>query len=258
MNLNLTGQRIFVTAGAAGIGRVIVQTLTELGAQVATCDIDEVALESLRDDLPGVRAHVCDVGDSAAITQMLRDDAQNMGGLDTLINNAGVAGPTAPIEDVDDRALESCLRVCLMSQFYTIRAALPFLKKSNNPSIINMSSIAGTLGYALRTPYSAAKAGVIGLTQSLALELGEYGIRVNAIAPGLVEGDRQRRVIQAKAQTLGQAFQEIANQATAHTSLGRFIPPGQVADQIAFLISERGDVISGQVISICADAKRLP
>ena len=180
-----------------------------------------------------------------------------LGGLDVLVNNAGIAGPTARVEDVSPEDWDRCIEVCLTSQFNCARLAIPHLKASKNASIINLSSAAGKNGFAMRSPYSAAKWGVIGFTKSLAIELGEFGIRVNAILPGLVAGDRIRRVLEAKAQRLGTSFKEIETQAFTYTSIKDYILPQQLADQMVFIASPRGSTISGQAIAIDGDTKML-
>jgi len=137
------------------------------------------------------------------------------------------------------------------------RIAVPHLKASKNASILNLSSLAGRVGFALRTPYAAAKWGVIGFTKSLAIELGPDKIRCNAILPGLVAGDRQRRVLEAKAQRLGKSFAVTEAQAFSYTSIRDYVTPGQIADQIVYLASERARTISGQAFSVCGDTQML-
>ncbi|MEM7046360.1 MAG: SDR family oxidoreductase [Pseudomonadota bacterium] len=257
MTSNLKDHRVFITAGASGIGLVVIKTLLACGARVATCDVDTQALAALRKDTPQVIASESDVADSRALGEAIQSAAREMGGLDTLINNAGSAGPTARVENIDDRAWESCLQVCLSSQFYAVRAAVPLLRQSTNPSIINFSSAAGRFGFSHRTPYAAAKWGVIGLTKSLAIELGADGIRVNAILPGLVDGDRQQRVLHAKAQAQERSFEDVKSEAFSYTSIKGFVPPQHIADQIVFLMGKSGSMISGQAISVCGDTKML-
>lgn len=254
MDLNLNGTRVIVTAGAAGIGRAIVEGFLAEGARVATCDIDAAALATLP---AGVFARRVDVADATALRQFVLDAAQSLGGLDCLVNNAGIAGPTAPIEEIALDQWQATLAICLTSQFVTTGAAVALLRDSANPSIINLSSVAGRVGFRLRTPYAAAKWGVIGLTKSLALELGGDGIRVNAILPGLVAGDRQRRVMEARAQSRGRPMAEIEAEAFSHTAIAEYVTPGQIADQILYLASERGRTISGQAISVCGGTERL-
>lgn len=255
MDLKIKDLRVVITAGADGIGRKIAQSFLDEGAVVTVCDINKDALSAL-DDTP-IHALHCDVSDRTALAQFIEDAASHMGGIDVLVNNAGTAGPTAKVEDVDPSDWDQCLNICLTAQFICVQAALPYLRKSANASIINLSSAAGRLGFALRTPYAAAKWGVIGLTKSLAVELGPEGIRVNAILPGLVAGDRIRRVIEAKAQRQGRSFVEAETDALALTSLKSYVTQEQIADQIVFLASERGRTISGQSVSICADTQAL-
>ena len=255
MDTGLDGARVIVTAGAGGIGREIARAFREEGAVVAVCDVDEEAIASIDDD--GIRARVCDVSDREALRTFIAESAGAMGGLDCLVNNAGIAGPTAKVEDIDPDDWDRCLDICLTAQFIGVQAALPFLRESANPSIVNLSSAAGKFGFAMRTPYSAAKWGVIGFTKSLSVELGPEGIRANAILPGLVAGDRIRRVIEAKAQRRGRAFADMEADALALTALRSYVTQRQIADQIVFLASERGRTISGQAISVDADTQAL-
>ncbi|MBE9639921.1 SDR family oxidoreductase [Salipiger mangrovisoli] len=254
MNLGLEGARVIVTAGAQGIGRAIVDAFLAEGARVATCDIDSSALS----DLPAeVWQRRCDVADAAQIEAFMQAAIDELGGLDVLVNNAGIAGPTSPVEEVDPADWERCLSICLTSQFHCVRHAVPALRQSGNASIVNLSSMAGRVGFALRTPYAAAKWGVIGFTKSLSIELGKDGIRANAILPGIVAGERQRRVLEAKAQRLGKSFEEVEAAAFSYTSLKEYVSPEQIADQILFLASPRGRTVSGQAISICGDGQML-
>lgn len=254
MDLHLNDLRVIVTAGGSGIGRAIVEAFLAEGARVATCDIDAAALS----DLPeGVISERIDVADENALAGFVARSIAGLGGLDCLVNNAGIAGPTAAVEDIDTAAWNATLAVCLTSQFITVRAATAALRQSANPSIINLSSLAGRLGFRLRTPYAAAKWGVIGLTKSLALELGGDGIRVNAVLPGIVSGDRQRRVMEARARSQGRPVSEIETEAFSHTAIREYVTPQQIADQILYLASTRARTISGQAISVCGGTERL-
>ncbi|MFI8480834.1 SDR family oxidoreductase [Pseudomonas sp. NPDC078700] len=254
MELSLADARVIVTAGAGGIGRAIVDAFREAGAQVATCDIDETALATLPQD---VFRQKVDVSDSAALTQFMDAAVNQLGGLDCLINNAGIAGPTGRIEDLDIEVIEQCLSICLTSQFVTIGRAVPHLRQSQNPSIVNISSLAGRLGFKLRSPYAAAKWGVIGLTKSMSIELGPDRIRVNAVLPGIVSGDRQRRVLEARAEARGASFEETEQEAFSFTSIKDYVTPQQIADQVVFLASPRSKTVSGQAISVCGDTGML-
>ena len=254
MDLNLQGHRVLVTAGANGIGRAIVEAFLAEGARVATCDIDDEGLASLPE---GVIRRRVDVADAGALRSFVHDAVTELGGLDCLVNNAGIAGPTARVEDIDLATWDQCLNICLTSQFVTSAEAVAYLRKSENPSIVNLSSVAGRFGFRLRTPYAAAKWGVIGLTKSLAIELGPDDIRVNAILPGLVSGDRQRRVLEARAQSQGRPIAEVEAEAFSFTSIRHYVDPGQIADQILYLASDRARTISGQAISVCGDMQML-
>jgi NAD(P)-dependent dehydrogenase (short-subunit alcohol dehydrogenase family) len=257
MDLDLTGQKVVVTAGAAGIGLAIARAFASEGAQVTVCDVDAAALGALAESDPAIRAAACDVSDRGAVAQFMQDAIADMGGLDTLINNAGIAGPTGAVDDIAPDGWDDCIAICLTGQFNTTRHAVAALRQSDNASIINISSMAGRVGFALRTPYAAAKWGVIGFTKSLSIELGPDGIRANAILPGLVAGDRQRRVLEAKAQQMGKSFEQIEETAFSYTSIKDYVTAEQIADQILFLASVRGKTISGQAISVCGDTQML-
>ncbi|BFL63258.1 Short chain dehydrogenase [Roseomonas mucosa] len=254
MDLGMTGLRVLVTAGAAGIGRSIVEAFAEEGARVFTCDVDATGLATLPE---GVGHQVTDVADRAQVASLFDSAIAALGGLDVLVNNAGIAGPTGAVEEIHPEDWDRCIEVCLTSQFNCARLAVPHLRKSGNASIVNLSSAAGKFGFGFRSPYAAAKWGVIGFTRSLAIELGEAGIRVNAILPGLVAGDRQRRVLEAKAQQRGIGFAEMERIAFSYTSIKDYVTPRQLADQILFLCSRRGATISGQAISVDGDTRML-
>ncbi len=257
MDMRIEGLRVLVTAGAGGIGLEVARAFTREGAKVYVCDVDEAALAALKVSDPKVKSVTCDVADRAAVARMFEDAVSYLGGLDVLVNNAGIAGPTARVEDVSFEDWDRCIEICLTSQFTCARLAVKHLKESPNASIINLSSAAGKHGFALRSPYAAAKWGVIGFTKSLAIELGPYGIRVNAILPGIVKGDRIRRVLEAKAQQYGESFAAVEQRAFAATSIKEYILPQELADQMVFIASPRGRTISGQAISIDGDTKML-
>src|SRR6267378_7141237 len=181
MDLDIKGLRVLVTAGAGGIGLAIARRFASEGARVHTCDVDEMALSALVSSDPAITATPCDVSDRAAVQNLFRDALAKLGGLDVLVNNAGIAGPTSKVEEMNPEDWDRCLEICLTGQFNCTRLAVPHLRKSGNASIVNISSAAGRLGFPLRTPYSAAKWAVVGFSKSLAAELGPEGIRVNAI-----------------------------------------------------------------------------
>ncbi|TCH99701.1 SDR family oxidoreductase [Roseococcus sp. SYP-B2431] len=250
MELGLQAARVLVTAGAGGIGRVVADAFLEEGAEVMVCDVDDAALAALPPQISGTR---CDVSDRADVAKLFA----GIGELDVLVNNAGIAGPTGLVEEINPEDWDRCIEICLTGQFNVARLAIPLLRRSRNPSIINLSSAAGRFGFGLRAPYAAAKWGVIGFTKSLAIELGGAGIRVNAILPGLVAGDRQRRVLEAKAQARGAPYAEVERQAMAYASVKELVTARQLADQILLLASARGRTTSGQAIGIDGDLQML-
>jgi NAD(P)-dependent dehydrogenase (short-subunit alcohol dehydrogenase family) len=257
MNLDIKGLRVLVTAGANGIGLAIARAFVSEGAKVHICDVDTAALSALKTTDPTLTQTVCDVSDRTSVKNLFAETTAALGGLDVLVNNAGIAGPTSKVEEMNPEDWDRCLDICLTGQFNCTRLAVPLLRQSKNASIVNISSAAGRLGFAMRSPYAAAKWGVIGFTKSLSIELGPDNIRVNAILPGLVAGDRQRRVLEAKAQQRGISYGEMEKTAFSYTSIKDYVTPQQLADQIVFMASPRGRTISGQAISICGDTQML-
>lgn len=250
MDLNIKGLRVLVTAGAGGIGREIARAFVAEGAKVHVCDAAAAALETLAKSDPGITSTQCDVSDRAQVARLFEAALQQLGGLDVLVNNAGIAGPTGKIEEIAPEEWDRCIAVDLTGLFNCTRLAVPHLRKSANASVVNLSSAAGKFGYALRTPYASAKWAVVGLTQSLAIELGGDGIRVNAILPGLVEGDRIEGVIANKAKARGLPVEKVRQEYLSRVSLGTMVTPQQIADQVLFICSPRGRTISGQAISV--------
>jgi NAD(P)-dependent dehydrogenase (short-subunit alcohol dehydrogenase family) len=257
MDLRLDGKRVVLTAGAAGIGRVTLQTFVDAGARVVTCDVDQAGIEKLRGELPTVPGIVADVAAPAAVDRLFDLAQQQLGGLDILINNAGIAGPTAPIEAVEPDDWRRTLEVNVTGQYLCARRAVPLIKAAGGGSIVNMSSAAGRFGFALRTPYCASKWAVVGLSKALAIELGPDQIRVNAICPGAVEGDRINRVIAAKAEARGVTFDAMYEEYTETASMRRMISPQDIANMILFLCSDAGRLVSGQVIGVDGNVEYL-
>ncbi|HWL74940.1 MAG TPA: SDR family oxidoreductase [Burkholderiaceae bacterium] len=257
MNLGLASARVLVTAGASGIGLAVAREFINEGAQVHVCDVDAHALGELSVSAPAVTSSQCDVTDESAVRRLFDDLLAGRGGLDVLVNNAGIAGPTARCEDITLEDWERTLAVNLTGQFLCARSAIPLLRKSRNASIANLSSAAGRFGFPLRTPYAASKWAVIGFTKSLSIELGSDGIRVNAICPGSVAGPRIDSVFANKAKARGVAMEAVREEALAKTSLGRLIAPEDIARVIVFLASRAGANISGQAIGVDADVQSL-
>lgn len=249
-------QRVLVTAGASGIGLEIVRAFHANGARVYTCDIDAAALERVAAELPGLITRRCDVGDRAAVAEMVADAAQHLGGLDVLVNNAGIGGPTKSVQEIDPADWDAVLRVNLTGTFDVTRNAIPHLIRSGSGVIINMSSAAGRFGYPNRSPYAATKWALVGFTKTLSMELGEHGIRVNAIAPGAVAGERAERVFQGRANTSGRTIDEEKRIGLASQSLKSLVDPKDIAELAVFLASDAAKSISGQVIPIDGDMQR--
>jgi NAD(P)-dependent dehydrogenase (short-subunit alcohol dehydrogenase family) len=246
-------QRVLITAGAAGIGKEIAKAFAGNGAQVCVCDIDVKALDAASKDIPGLKTIVCDVSKRADIERMVAEAAIALGGLDVLVNNAGISGPTAPVEQMDPDAWELVMQIDLTGTFNVTRCAIPHLKKSAAGVVINMSSVAGRFVYANRSPYSTAKWGIIGFTKTLSIELGEHGIRANAILPGAVDGPRLERVFEGRAKATNQTVDEIKKQAMAVQSIKRMVDPKDIAALALFLASDAAKSISGQMIPIDND-----
>ena len=257
MELSVKGQRVLITAGAGGIGRVMTETFAAAGAKVHICDVVQSALEETAKAVPGVSVSLCDVSDLKQVDQLFADVKQKLGGLDVLINNAGVAGPTGKIEELSIEDWRRCIDIDLNGMFYCTRLAVPMLKASGGGSIINLSSAAGRLGFPFRTPYAAAKWGVVGFSKSLSMEVGTDNIRVNAIQPGVVEGDRINRVIDAKAKALGISFDEQKERSLDKVSMRVMVSPQDIANMALYLASDLGKHVTGQAISVCAGVEML-
>jgi NAD(P)-dependent dehydrogenase (short-subunit alcohol dehydrogenase family) len=249
-------QKVLITAGAAGIGREFARAFAANGAKVFICDIDDKGLATLAKEIPGLTAKRCDVSLRAEIEAMVPDAVASLGGLDVLINNAGIAGLTLPVEQYPPDDWDKVVAVNLTAMFDVTRLAIPHLKQSKAGCIINMTSIAGRFGFMNRSPYAATKWGVIGFTKTLALELGQWGIRANAIAPGAVEGDRIVRVFQGRAQISGRSLEEVKAAAMAEQSIKAMIDPKDIAQLAVFLASDAAKSISGQVLPIDNDRQR--
>jgi NAD(P)-dependent dehydrogenase (short-subunit alcohol dehydrogenase family) len=256
MNTSAQDLRVLVTAGAAGIGRAIAQTFVEHGARVHICDVDTAALAAAREALPTATQTVADVASVADVDRLFADVRRTLGGLDVLVNNAGIAGPTGKVEDLKPEDWDRCIAVDLNGMFYCTRRAMPLIKQAGGGSIINLSSVAGRLGFPLRTPYAAAKWAVVGFTKSLAIEVGPDQVRVNCIQPGNVEGERIDRVIDAKAKALGIRAEEMRNRLLDTVSLRTFVSPQDIANMALFLATDAGRHITGQALSVCGDVQR--
>ena len=257
MDLGILGLRVMVSAGASGIGLEIARAFVREGAKAHVCDVDEGALARLSATDPAITWTACDVSSREQVARFFEEGVAKLGGLDCFVNNAGIAGPTGRVDEIDPAEWDRCIAIDLTGQFNCARMAAPLLRRSKNASLMNVSSLAGRLGFAMRTPYAASKWGVVGLMRSLAVELGPDNIRVNALLPGIIAGDRQVRVLTAKAKARGISFEEMEKLAFSYTSLKEYVTPQQLADLVVFVASPRGRMISGQALSVCGDTNML-
>ena len=242
----LEGLRALVTGGGSGIGAAIAARLKAGGATVLIVDMNPATSPDV----------VADVADTDAVDEVFAQVRRSLGGLDVLVNNVGVAGPTAAVDEMDPGAFDECVRINLGSMFRCTRLAVPLLRERPG-SITNISSSAGIFGYPLRSPYAAAKWAVIGLTKTWAMELGADGIRVNAICPGSVGGPRMDGVIEREAAALGVTDSAIRAAYESQVSMGSFVDAADVAEAVAFLSSPFARYISGQVLGVDGHTETL-
>jgi NAD(P)-dependent dehydrogenase (short-subunit alcohol dehydrogenase family) len=252
------GLRVLVSAGASGIGATVARAFREAGARVHVCDIDGAALDRLAAEFPEITVSVADASVARDVDTVFDDVRGTLGGLDVLVNNVGIAGPTGAVEDIGRGDWERTIDVNLNSHFYFASRAVPLLKQSSrDPCLIAMSSVAGRLGYALRTPYAATKWAIVGLMKSLAIELGPQGVRVNAILPGTVEGERMNGVIGARAAAAGVPVDVMRDEYLRKISLRRMVTSEDVAAMALFLCSPAARNITGQAISVDGNMEYL-
>lgn len=248
-------RRVVVTAAASGIGLAIAEAFAAEGDRVHICDINEQALNQVTEVHEAITGTVCDISDRSSVEAFINTTVDTLGGIDVLINNAGISGPTAPVETLDPDQWEQVLAVNLTGTFNVTRLAIPYLKQSAAGVVLFMSSLGGRFGYPNRSPYATTKRGVIAFAETLALELGGDGIRTNVIAPGAVEGDRIRRVLQGRAEASGRSLAEVTADALGIQAIKRFVDPTDIAALAVFLASERAKSISGQTVPIDGDSQ---
>ncbi|WP_144636537.1 SDR family oxidoreductase [Bordetella genomosp. 13] len=256
-DVKFAGRRVLITAGADGLGLEMARVFHAAGASVFVCDVNEARLADLKQAFPDIHSQVADVSDEASVAALFEQVRQRLGGLDVLVNNAGIAGPTGAVETLDKADWDRTLAVNVTGQFLCARLAVPLLKASPAGVMINLSSAAGHLGFAGRSAYSASKWAVIGFTKTLAIELGPFGVRVNAILPGAVEGPRIRAVIAAKAETLGEPVADVAARYENQAALGRMVTARDIANMVLFNASDAARSVSGQAIVIDGFTQKL-
>jgi NAD(P)-dependent dehydrogenase (short-subunit alcohol dehydrogenase family) len=251
MSDELRGEVAVVTGGGRGIGLAIARALADRGARVCIAGRGEEALTRAVAELGGDRATavVADVAREEDVERLV-DEAGRLGPIGIVVNNAAIAGPTKPAHEISFQAFEEVLAVNLLGPFLLARHALPGMIERGRGSIVNIGSIAGVEAYPLRSPYGTSKAALIGLTRTLAAEVGQYGIRVNLVAPGPTEGERAASVIAARAEALGRAFTELKEEYEAAIPLRRFVTAEEVAETVAFLASPAASGITGQAFCV--------
>jgi NAD(P)-dependent dehydrogenase (short-subunit alcohol dehydrogenase family) len=250
------GLRVLVTGGGGGIGRRIAEGFIAAGASVHVSDVDAAAVADFVAQGPNRFGAICDARDIPATDAFYAGAMDALGGLDIAIANAGIAGPTGPVDGIDTEGWDSTLEICLRATWRLAHLSAPQLRV-NAGLFIGISSAAGRFGFPNRTPYAAAKWGVVGLVKSLAMELGPHGARANAILPGVVDGPRQNRVIAARAQAEGRSEAEVREGLVARTSMRRMVTQDEIAGAILYLASPMGSAISGQAIAVDAGLEVL-
>jgi NAD(P)-dependent dehydrogenase (short-subunit alcohol dehydrogenase family) len=244
--------RVLVTAGAGGIGAAIARAFHEAGSRVHVCDVDRSALDRLTSGVPGITGSMADASFPADVDGVFDDVRGALGGLDVLISNAGIAGPIGPIEAIDGGFWERTIAVNLNSQFYFARRAVPLLKQSlASPCLIATGPITEPSGFGVRTLYASSNGALVGSMKSLALELGPHGIRVNAILPSAIEGERMRAVIAAQAESSGTGVEVAHGQPLGTNTRRRRVTLDDVAALALFLCSPAARNLTGQAVSIC-------
>src|SRR5664279_382559 len=242
--------RVLITGAASGAGRTIAEMLADAGARVFVSDISDVSVASLSNARSDIRVVRADAGNEAEIDDMFTQAERHLGGLDVLINNAGIAGPTMSSEDISLTDWAKTFDVNVTGHFLCARRAIPLMKTQKFGSIVNVSSMSAVVGLPMRLPYAVSKAAVLSLTQNLARELGPFNIRVNAILPGLIEGDRVRRVIAAKAKALSISEEEYEAELLRYTSMRTMVTAEDIASMALFLASDASRRVSGQMIAV--------
>lgn len=256
-NVSMQGRKVLITAGASGLGLEMARVFTAAGCQVMVCDVNPQALDAAHSELPGLLTTVADVSDEDSVKALFAQVRNRLGALDVLINNAGIAGPTGLVETLSKTDWDRTLSVNITGQFLCAREAVDLLKASHAGVMINLSSAAGHLGFAGRSAYSASKWAVVGFTKSLAIELGPFGVRVNAILPGAVEGPRIRAVIAAKAATLGMPEAELARKYEQQAVLGRMVTARDIANMALFSASDAAGSVTGQALVVDGHTQAL-
>ena len=256
----LKNKKIIISAGASGIGWATAKVCLSKGATVFISDIEKKFLNKIKKNpLNNKRlfAYECDAANENDVKNLFKQISKKTKKIDALINNVGIAGPTGTIEKLKSKDWEETLKVNVISHFYYSKLAIPMLKKNKGGSIINLSSTAGIFGFPLRSPYAASKWAVVGMTKTLAMELGKFKIRVNAICPGTIKGNRMGRVIRDKAKFLKLSKKSVENEYISMTSMNTWVYEEDIARTCSYLISDDALRVSGQIISVDGNTFRM-
>ena len=260
VNQSLKNKKIIISAGASGIGLATAKVCLSRGAYVYLCDIDNKSLNKLNKH-PLINKRLfkynCDASDESQVLDLFKIINKKTKKIDALINNVGIAGPTGTLEKLKSKDWENTLKVNVISHFYFSKYSIPLLKKNKGGAIINLSSTAGIFGFPLRSPYCASKWAVVGITKTLAMELGKFKIRVNAICPGTIKGDRMGRVIRDKSKFLNVSKKLIEKEFVSMTSMNTWVYEEDIGRICSFLISNDAPRISGQVIAVDGNTLRM-
>ena len=255
----LKNKKFIISAAGDGIGFAISKLIVENGGKVYLTDIDQKKINKISRNNKyknKIFANQLDANNHNQVKQYFKS-LSNLKKIDGLINNVGIAGPTKFIEKITKEEWQNTIETNLNSHFFFTKFSIPLLKKNKSGSIINLSSTAGLFGFPQRTPYAASKWAIIGLTKSLAMELGKFKIRVNAICPGSVEGDRMKRVISAKAKLLKMNSNKIQKEFESMTSIKSFVSKEDIASMVVYLLSDSSINISGQAIAVDGHTERM-
>ena len=258
-NQPLKNKKIIISAGASGIGWATTKVCISRGAKVFLCDVNEKLINKINKTKKyknKIFAYECDASNEDEVIGFFSKILKKTKKIDALINNIGIAGPTGTLDKLDSQEWEKTIQVNVVSHFYFTKQAIPMIKKNKSGSIINLSSGAGIMGFPLRSPYAASKWAIIGITKTLAMELGKYNIRVNAVCPGSIKGERMKRVIRDKAKFTKVSSKKIEKDFISMSSMKKWILEEDIGKMCAFLISDDSSKVSGQVISVDGHTER--
>ena len=260
MDKSLRNKKILISAGASGIGWATAKVCLSKGATVFICDIESKYLNKVKKHPQNNKKlfiYHCDASNELDVNELFEKILKKTKKLDCLINNVGVAGPTGTMDKLKTKDWEQTLKINVISHFIFSKLAIPMLKKNKGGSVVNLSSTAGIFGFPLRSPYSASKWAVVGMTKTLAMELGKFKIRVNAICPGTVKGDRMGRVIRDKAKFLKISKKAVESEFVSMTSLNTWVYEKDIGKMCCYLISDESSRISGQVVGVDGNTLRM-